>query len=87
MGIFKENEEIFPFYPDDHYDVQVCHFLTGGRSNNDSKYGEMDYTVELIVISKFVKFYHIMDILNKLDITFSEYNPNTLNILKSANRI
>ena len=44
MGIFLENGEIKPFYPDQDYDIQVCHYLTGGRSNNDSKYAEMDFT-------------------------------------------
>lgn len=87
MGIFLENGEIKPFYPDDSYDIQVCHYLTGGRSNNDSKYAEMDYTLELIVISKFVKFYHVMAILHELNITMGEFKPNTLNILKQIGAI
>lgn len=87
MGLYIENKEVKPFYPDQDYDIQVCHYLTGGRSNNDSKYAEMDFTVELIVISKFVKFYHVMDILHSLNISFSEYNPNTLNILKQIGAV
>lgn len=87
MGIFLENGEIKPFYPDESFDIQVCHFLTGARPFSDSKYAEMDYTVELIVISKLVKFFHIMEILNSLNISFSEYNPNTLNILKQIGAI
>jgi hypothetical protein len=87
MGVFLYDSRIYPFTPDESYDIQVCHYLTSGRSNNDSKYAEMDFTVELIVISKFVKFYHVMDILHSLNISFSEYNPNTLNILKQIGAV
>lgn len=87
MGIFLYDSRIYPFTPDESYDIQVCHYLTGSRPFSDSKYAEMDYTVELIVISKFVKFYHVMAILHELNIAMGEFNPNTLNILKQIGAV
>lgn len=80
MGIHK-GREVTKFYPNDSYDIQVCHYLTGSRIK-EQRFAESVFNVELIVISKFVKFYHLMDVLSCLDISFTDFNPNTQQILK-----
>ena len=87
MGIFLENGEIKPFYPDESFDIQVCHYAKNFRSEGEAKYGEFDMPMELIVISKYVKFYHIMDILLNLGIKYSDGSLETLNILKQIGAI
>lgn len=86
LGIYAGNK-IDPFLPDDNYDIQVAHIINGGRANNDSKFGEMTFTVEMIVISKFVKFYHILDLLNRMNIKAQEFDYNTQSVLKKIGAI
>lgn len=86
LGIYHENK-IDAFFPDDNYDIQVAHILSGGRSNNDLFFGEMTYTVEMIVISKFVKFYHVLDLLNKMGIKAQELEYNTQSVLKKIGAV
>ena len=86
LGIYTENR-IEPFYPDYNYDIQVAHILSSGRANSDSKFGEMTFNVEMIIISKFVKFYHILDILNKLNIKAQELDYSTQSVLKKIGAV
>jgi hypothetical protein len=47
----------------------------------------MTYTVEMIVISKFVKFYHVLDLLNKMGIKAQELEYNTQSVLKKIGAV
>jgi len=87
VAIFEDNDEPSVFVPDDEYEIQVAHIINGGRANNDSKFGEMTFTVEMIVISKFVKFYHILDLLNRMNIKAQEFDYNTQSVLKKIGAI
>jgi hypothetical protein len=83
MVYSKDNVEPIVFVPDDRFKIQVCHNLRGGRKDNNSPFANVINEVDLIVVSKYVKFYHILAILEGLGIQWLSYDLNTRNTLRN----
>lgn len=83
LAIYAKDSEPYVFTPDDNYDIQVAHWLKSGKKDNNSQFNSVINEVEMVIISKYVKFYHIMDILDKLRLTFVSYDLNTRAILRN----
>lgn len=81
----EQNIEPQLFAPDDYFDLQVAHLLTGGDVDKNDPFKKLYINnVDLIVISPFVKFYHILSILQKLGIQANSYDLRTRNVLKTV---
>lgn len=83
MMVFSNDSEPYIFVPDDNYQLQVCHVRRGGRNAQDSPFNNVVHEMELIVVSKFVKFYHLLDILYKVGVQYISDDANTRNILRN----
>lgn len=82
--IYEKDKEPFLFKPEDSKFLQVAHLLTGGNVDKNDKFKKTFINdVDLIVISKDVKFYHILSILNKLGIDGNSYDLRTRTVLKN----
>ena len=68
LMIYSDAKEPDLFVPDSDYDLQIAHLRNGGRSVNSSANPFKKLwtsEIDMIIISKQVKFYHILSILNK----------------------
>jgi len=83
MMVYSKDSEPYIFVPDDRYKIQVCHNLRGGRKDPNSQFNQSVNEVDLIIISKYVKFYHILSILESLNVTWISYDLNTRTILRN----
>ena len=85
LMVYQDDSEPILFVPDDRYDLQVAHLLTGGNVDKSDTFKRTFINdVDLVIISPFVKFYHILDILQRLDIQANSYDLRTRNVLKNT---
>jgi len=85
LMIYSDAKEPDLFVPDSDYDLQIAHLLTGGDvDKNDAFKKTFINNVDLIVVSPFIKFYHILSILQKLGIQANSYDLRTRNVLKTV---
>jgi len=83
MMVYSKDSEPYIFVPDDRFKIQVCHNLRGGRKDPNSQFNQSVNEVDLIIISKYVKFYHILSILESLNVQWVNYTLDTRTILRN----
>jgi len=83
MMVYSKDSEPYIFVPDDRFEIQVCHNLRGGRKDPNSQFNQSVNEVDLIIISKYVKFYHILSILESLNVQWVNYTLDTRTILRN----
>lgn len=83
VAIFEDNDEPSVFVPDDEYEIQVAHIVKGGSLVANSAFNEYLINIDLVVISKKVKFYHILHLLKELRIEAQSFDLTTRNVLKN----
>lgn len=83
---FEDGKEPEIFTIDDSFELQIGHVLNGGKPvNGFGGFHHYQHSFEMLVISKKVKFYHLMDILSKdTDIILGDYDLRKSQIINNV---